>query len=225
MQGKIISESSLSNATVTFLLVFLTICILFAPIDTFGVQPISQRVEPGMHNSNSSAKALVLYFSRTGNTEAMAMEIAGRYQADLKNIRADDYNNDIAGSIKANIDAWNNERISVINPETIDMARYQVIFLGSPIWWYRPAVPLWTFLEKNNFQGKSVVLFNTFNSRFKAENIEEFQKLVEEKGGEFLDHIYVRRGRVFDQIDRNELIMQVQKLLSDRESKWIEVLR
>ena len=225
MQGIKTSELSLADATVTLLLVLLAICILLAPIDTFGEQSISQRVEPGMRNSNSSANALVIYFSRTGNTQAMAMEIASRYQADLKNIKADDYSDDFTGSIKANIDAWNNERISVINPESIDMARYHVIFLGSPIWWYRPAVPLWTFVEKNDFQDKSVVLFNTFNSQFKAEYIEEFQKLVEEKGGDFLDHIYVRRGRIYDQIDRNELIMQVRKLLNDRESKWIEVLR
>jgi len=225
MQGINISESSLAEATVIILLVLLAICILFSPMDTFGEETASHRVEPGMRNNDSSANVLVIYFSRTGNTEAVAMEIANRYQADLTNIKADDYSDDFTGSIKANIDAWNKKRISVISPEAIDMARYKVIFLGSPIWWYRPAVPLWTFVERNNFQGKSVVLFNTFNSRFKAEYIEEFQKLVEEKGGDFLDHIYVRRGRVYDQIDRNELIEQFRKILEDRESKWIEVLR
>jgi len=116
-------------------------------------------------------------------------------------------------------------RQGCINPEKIDITRYNVIFLGSPIWWYRPAVPLWTFVEKHNLQGKNVILFNTFNSRFKAEYIDEFQKLVEDKGGNYLDHIYVRRGRIYDQIDRNELIKQFRELLKNRESKWIEVLR
>ncbi len=152
-----ITESSLTDATVTFLLVLLAVCILFLPIDAFGEEIANHRVEPGMRDNDSSANALVIYFFRTGNTEAIALEIANRYQADLKNIKADDYSDDFTGSIKANIDA--------------------------------------------------------------------FQKLVEEKGGNFLDHIYVRRGRVYDQIGGNELIRQFRKLLEDRESKWIEVLR
>jgi flavodoxin len=225
MQVKTISGLSLADTTVTFLLVIFSICFLLLPIDVFGEDTVSHRIEPGMPNSIGSKNALVIYFSRTGNTEAVAMEIANRYQADLKNIKADDYSDDFTGAIRANVDAWNKERISVISPVTIDMTRYKVIFLGSPIWWYRPAVPLWTFVEKNNFQGKSVVLFNTFNSRFKAEYIEEFQALVEEKGGDFIDHIYVRRGRIVSQIDRNELIKQFRKLLKNRESKWIEVIR
>ncbi len=216
---------SLENTIVTFLLVLVSICVLSSPTATFGEEITNHKVEPGARNNNSSANALVIYFSRTGNTEAVAIEIATRYQADLVNLKADDYDDDLSGSIKANIDAWKNERISVINPEVLDMAPYNIIFLGSPIWWYRPAVPLWTFVEKNNFQGKSIVLFNTFNSRFKAAYIEEFQKLVEKKGGRFLDHIYVRRGRIYDQIDRNELIKQFRILLKNRESKWIEVLR
>ena len=170
-------------------------------------------------------KALVIYFSHTGNTEAMAREIAARYQADIKNFRADEYSEDFSGSVKANRDAWNEKRFSVIDPETIDLSPNILIFLGSPIGWYRPAVLLWGFVEKNNFQGKNVILFNTFNSQFKAENIAEFQMLLGQKGGVFLDHICVRRGRVYNQIDREELLTQIRELLANRESKWIEVLR
>ena len=129
------------------------------------------------------------------------------------------------GSVIANIDAWNEQRASVIHPEMMDLSTYKPIYLGSPIWRYRPAVPLWTFVENNDFQDKQIVLFNTFNSQFKAENIAEFQKLVEQKGGVFLDHIYIRRGRVCNQIDREELLKQVRELLAIRERNWVEGLR
>ncbi len=194
-----------------FLWAVFAVCILLGSITTYG----------GENNRSSSIEgALVIYFSRTGNTEAMAREIAAKYDADIKTFRADEYSEDFSGSIKANIDAWNEQRLSIIEPETIDLSPYELIFLGSPIWWYRPAVPLWTFVEKNDFQGKRIVLFNTFNSQFKADNIVEFQKLVEQKGGAFLDHIYVRRGRVYNQIDREELLTQVRDLLRKSESKW-----
>ncbi len=121
---------------------------------------------------------LVLYYSLSGNTEIMAKAIASRYQADLIEIEAEEYSNDIIGRTRAWSDAWTEERNSTIDPGIIDLSRYRFIFLGSPIWWYRPAVPLWTFTEKNGFQGQEVVLFNTFNSRFKDKHINEFSDLV-----------------------------------------------
>jgi flavodoxin len=202
-------RASLMNIAV----LFVSLCSLLLPVDL-----------PAQGLEEGSASTLVIYFSRTGNTEIMAEEITSRYQADLKNIKADEYSANFKGSLKANRDAWNEKRISVINPEIIDLTQYQLIFLGSPIWWYRPAVPLWTFVEKNDLDGKSIVLFNTYNSRFKKEHIDEFEQLVTQKGGVFVDHISVRRGRVFNQIDKKELIRQVQQLLLDRENNWIELV-
>ena len=163
---------------------------------------------------------LVLYYSLSGNTDIMAKAIAYRYQADLIEIEAQEYSNDIIGSIRANTDAWTEERNSTIDPGIIDLNRYRFIFLGSPIWWFRPAVPLWTFVVKNNFQSQNIVLFNTFNSRFKDKYINEFSDLVKSKGGNLGDHIFIRRGRWYNQLDQNELVEQIQTLIKSKESQW-----
>jgi len=163
---------------------------------------------------------LVLYYSLSGKTDIMAKTIASRYQADLIEIEAEEYSNDIIGSTRANADAWAEERNSTIDPAIIDLNRYRFIFLGSPIWWYRPAVPLWTFVGKNNFQSQNIILFNTFNSRFKDKHIDEFSDLVKSKGGNLGDHIFIRRGRWYNQLDQNELIEQIQKLIKSKETQW-----
>jgi len=163
---------------------------------------------------------LVLYYSLSGNTEIMAKAIASRYQADLIEIEAEEYSNDIIGSIRASADAWTEERNSTIDPGIIDLNRYRFIFLGSPIWWYRPAVPLWTFVVKNSFQSQNIILFNTFNSRFKDKHIDEFSDLVKSKGGNLSDHIFIRRGRWYNQLDQNELVEQIQTLIKSKETQW-----
>jgi len=163
---------------------------------------------------------LVLYYSLSGNTEIMAKAIASRYQADLIEIEGEEYSNDIIGSIRASADAWTEERNSTIDPGIIDLNRYRFIFLGSPIWWYRPAVPLWTFVVKNNFQSQNIILFNTFNSRFKDKHIAEFSDLVKSKGGSLSDHIFIKRGRWYNQLDRNELVEQIQTLIKSKETQW-----
>ena len=163
---------------------------------------------------------LVLYYSLTGNTEIMAKAIASRYQADLIEIEVEEYSNDIIGMIRASIDAWTEERNSTIDPGIIDLSRYRSIFLGSPIWWYRPAVPLWTFVVKNNFQNQNIIVFNTFNSRFKDKHMDEFSDLVKSKGGNLGDHIFIRRGRWYNQLDQNELVQEIQTLIKSKETQW-----
>lgn len=189
----------------------------------FGKDRTGHESKPYKRDGDLPSDVLVIYHSRTGNTETMAMEIARRFQSDLINIKAEAYSNGFSGLWNAIRDAWN-ELPAVINPEIVDMSKYRLIFLGSPTWWYRPTPPLWTFVEKNNFHGKAVVLFTTFNSSFKVEKIHEFQKWIEKMGGRFIAHIYVRRGRVINQISRDELINEVKKLLDTREDGWRKII-
>ncbi len=162
---------------------------------------------------------LVVYYSRSGNTEALAREIARKLAADIVRIESAAYSLDYKGWRRASKDAGS-EVLAQIKPEAVDMSRYRLVFLGSPIWWYRPAPPLWTFVEKNDFSGKPIILFNTFNSRFKPEKIQEFRRKIEEKGGKLVDHIYIRRGRVYYQKSGQELIREAQVLLDEKLGAW-----
>ncbi len=166
---------------------------------------------------------LVVYFSRSGYTEAMAREIARKFNADTVNIKSDKYSLDFTGWRNAANDADAQVTSVEITPETIDMSKYRLIFIGSPIWWYRPAPPLWTFVEKNNFLGKNVILFNTFNSRFKNEEIAKFQEALTKNNGKLLDHVFVRRGRVYYQITGQELIEQSKITVEEKMEEWLKV--
>jgi flavodoxin len=169
---------------------------------------------------DKATDVLVVYYSRSGNTEAMAREIARKFDADIVKIKAERYTLDYQGWRNANNDADDKVTTTEIKPDIVDMSKYRLVFLGSPIWWYRPAPPLWAFVENNDFQGKNVVLFNTFNSRFKVEEVEAFQRKIEEKGGRLIDHFFVRRGRVYYQKSGRQLIQEVQTLLDEKTKEW-----
>ena len=175
--------------------------------------------EPYERAADGPADVLVVYYSRSGHTETMAREIARRFDADVVRITTEAYSRDFEGWNEARRDAT--ERASAeISPATVDLSRYELIFVGSPIWMYRPSPPLWTFVEANDFHGRPVVLFNTFNSRFKDEHIEEFEQLVQTSNGRFLDHVYVRRGRIYYQLSGEELIAETRLRLDEREADW-----
>jgi flavodoxin len=174
---------------------------------------------PYRRERGGPANVLVLYYSRSGNTEAMAREIARRYQADIVALEAEAYPLDFGGWRRAGHDAWN-RLPAAIAPETLDITTYDLVFLGAPIWWFRPAPPLWTLVRNTAFRGKPVVLFNTFNSRFKSEEIDEFGRLIAHRGGRLIDHVYVRRGRILNQLSGNELMERVRDVLDTAAGRW-----
>ena len=180
---------------------------------------------PYTSKQDKASDVLVVYYSRSGNTEALAREIARSMQADILRIETKSYDLDFKGWLQANNDSRSKRKQVDITPAVVDLNRYRLIFLGSPIWWFRPAPPLWTFVEKNDFSGKEIVLFNTFNSKFKAEPIKDFQQEVEEKEGRLVDHIFIRRGRVYYQMSGKELIRQAQDLLEKKIREWQTIQR
>ncbi len=179
--------------------------------------------DPYLRNDNNPAKVLVICFSRNGNTEAMGKEISRHYNADLRFIGANAYERNLKGWYNAFSDA-KNETETPIEPEIINMNKYDLIFLGSPIWLFRPAPPLWTFVKANDFRNKQVVLFNTFNSRFEQKYIDEFRDLIINKGGDLIDHIYINRGRATPfQKDGNDVIEETNNLLKQKTVKYYPV--
>ncbi len=171
--------------------------------------------------TSKDADVLVIYYSRSGNTEAMAREIARKFKADIVRIESEKYTLDYDGWRQAGKDAGQQVVLTEIKPDTVDMREYRLVFLGSPIWWFRPAPPLLTFVEKNDFSDKNVVLFNTFNSRFKSAEIDKFKQKIEENGGRFIDHIYVRRGRVYNQMSGEQLIEQSREIVDQKMQEWL----
>jgi len=175
---------------------------------------------PYSPKQDKKSTALVVYYSRSGNTEAMAREVARKFNADIVKIEAERYPLDYQGWRNAANDADDKVTMVQITPEIVDMRKYRLVFIGSPIWWYRPAPPLWTFVEKNDFKEKNVVLFNTFNSRFKSDEIEKFRGEIEKKGGRLIDHIFIRRGRVYYQKSGEQLIGESQEIIREKMEKW-----
>jgi flavodoxin len=198
--------------------------IVIAAIASFVLIQVKDRTyfysPPYTPSQNNSTDVLVVYYSRSGNTEAMAREIARKFDADILQIEAERYSLDYRGWRNAANDADDKVTRVQIKPEAVDFEKYRLVFLGSPIWWYRPAPPLWTFVENNSFEEKRVILFNSFNSRFKSEEIEIFRKEIEKKGGRLIDHIFIRRGRVYYQKSGEQLIGESREIVEEKMKEW-----
>ena len=176
-------------------------------------------------NDPAAARTLVVVYSRSGNTLDVAKEAARYFDADLLRIHAAAYPRTIAGQRLAGQHADELVTTTPIVHEPVDLARYELVILCSPTWWFRPAVPLWSFVEKHDLVGRPVFLIMTGNSRMKESRTAPFRQLVHDKGGRFLQWLFVRRGRIYWQKTPAELRFEVRQALRAREQLWQNVRR
>ena len=141
-----------------------------SPSDDSNTKALSDTAEDGNKSTgNNSAKALVVYFSCTGNTKAVAGKIAELADADLYEIvpetpyTADDlnYSND---NCRANKEMNDSSSRPKIGSKTIDFSQYDTIYLGYPIWWGTMPKIINTFLDSYDLSGKTVHPFCTSGS-------------------------------------------------------------
>lgn len=137
-------------------------------------------------------KILVVYFSETGNTQKLAKLISDEVGGDFRRIE----------TVKRYptgqelFDYTKSERDEDARPELkdldVNMDDYDIIFVGYPIWWYTLPMPLYTFFDKYDFSGKTIVPFNTHEGSGDGGTYSTIKEW--EKDANVLDGLAIRGG-------------------------------
>ncbi|UWP61012.1 flavodoxin [Ruminococcus gauvreauii] len=112
------------------------------------------------------SKSLVAYFSASGTTKRLAEKLAKEIEADLFEIQAEtpyttadlDWRN---SNSRSSIEMNDRNCRPAIRSKAADMAQYELVFIGFPIWWYREPSIIDTFMESYDFSGKTLIPFAT----------------------------------------------------------------
>ncbi len=132
-----------------------------------GTEPSETPSEaPG--TEETSAKTLVVYFSATNNTEAVAGYIADAAGADIFELiptepyTADDLDwTDPDSRVSREHDDESLRVTELENSVPDNWSEYDTVFVGYPIWWGGAAWPMNGFVTANDFTGKTVIPFCT----------------------------------------------------------------
>ena len=154
-----------------------------------------------------------------------AKEVAKYFDADLLKIEAPQYDRNLKGNQLAAKHADEEVTITPIQHDSVDLTKYDLIFLCSPTWWYRPAIPLFSFVENHDFANKSVFLIMTGNSKKTDEKTGKFETLVKEKNGNLLDVLFIQRGRIYWQKTPKQVNNEVVNSLKERKDMWTEIVK
>lgn len=157
-----------------------------APVETSQPTENTPTEETAPADETAGGSVLVAYFSATGNTEAAAGYIADALGADTFEITpAEPYTSDDLN--------WTDPDSRVVyeyeNPDARDIALatdtpenwedYDTVFIGYPIWWGIAAWPVSSFVEANDFTGKTVIPFCTSSSSGLGESGDLLEELAD----------------------------------------------
>jgi len=126
-------------------------------------------------------KKLVAYFSASGVTAGVASKLAEAAGADLYEIKPE------VLYTKADLNWMNPKSRSTIEMKNLsfrpaladqnaNIAEYDTVFVGFPIWWYIAPTIINTFLESYDFSGKKIVLFATSGGSGFGKTVENLEK-------------------------------------------------
>ncbi len=115
------------------------------------------------------AKALVAYFSASGVTKKLATNLSEAIGADLFEIVPEKPYSKLDlmwmnPKSRSSVEMKDRSCRPAISSKVEDIAQYDVIFLGFPVWWYREPSIIDTFAESYDFSGKKIIPFATSGS-------------------------------------------------------------
>ena len=143
------------------------------------------------------SKKLVAYFSASGTTKEAAERLAKAAGADLFEIRpAIPYTsadlNWMDKKSRSSVEMNDPDSRPEIAETMPNMADYDTVFIGFPIWWYVAPHIIHTFLESYDFTGKTLVPFATSGGSGMGRTVDELRKLcpnVDWKAGKLVNGV------------------------------------
>lgn len=131
---------------------------------------------------------IIYYFSLTGNTKFAAEMLAEKLDAEV--IRLVD-NKSLDGNAVAK-----HEYSELADNPWGRMSGHDKVILMAPVWGFGIVPAMYTFIEKADLTGKSVIVGATsFFGRFSAKPpIKQYKAMVEKAGGTVLGDFYIKGG-------------------------------
>jgi len=150
-------------------------------------------------------KSLVVFYSLTGKTRVAAQAIGESLDAEVTEVeearaRTMGFSVYLAGGFAAITN-----RGSKINPMTIDISRYDRVFVGSPVWSWRPTPAINSFIYGTDFDGRTVIPFVTLGGESSRAPLANMTAKIQKRGGKVPGSFAVTTNRVSDEEIRTRI--------------------
>lgn len=142
----------------------------------------SESLEPNQNQETKDlGKSLIVYYSLTENTKAVAEEIQKQVNGELMRIETVEPYPEVYDEVLDVVEAQREAgELPTIVKQDVDLSDYDSIFLGTPIWFGEPALPVEKWISENELAGKRIYPFFTSGSSSINESMERYRELLDQ---------------------------------------------
>lgn len=178
---------------------------LFILLSIFLVTGCSKLNKSSKSNNEvkSHNNSVVLYFSATGNTKKIAERIASELNSDIIEIIPKEEYKPEDLNYNSDCRANREQKDSKSRPEiknTIDISKYDTIYLSYPIWWGTNPKIILTLLDTYDFTNKTIIPFCTSGSTEISGSVNDLRN--------YNNKLNIKDGKRFSINDNNDIIKE-----------------
>lgn len=145
--------------------------------------------------ASAQSRSLVLYYSQTSSTRTVAEELQRLTGADIESFDVTEpYDGDYKQTIDRCKDEMSRDYTPTLVPLKSDLAKYDTLYVGYPVWFGTYAPPVKALLATVCLDGKTIVPFCTFGSGGLSESVSHMRTAV--PGARVLDGFGIRQARI-----------------------------
>ena len=178
--------------------IIILLCISLLTLTACGTKKEEPKKEETVKESSNS---VVIYFSATGTTKSIAERIASKSNSDIIEIIPKEKYKDEDLNYNSDCRANREQNDSSARPEienTIDISKYDTIYLGYPIWWGTNPKIILTLLDTYDFTGKTIIPFCTSGSTGISGSVNDLKN--------YNSNLIIKDGKRFEANDSDEII-------------------
>jgi flavodoxin len=120
-------------------------------------------------------KVLVVFYSRTGHTRALAQRIAAALGADIEEIADRVDRRGVLGYLRSGRDAWLGRRSEIVPPAN-DPGKFDLVLIGTPVWNMSLSSPARSYLHDQAARLPQVAYFCTLGGSGAARVFRQMQQ-------------------------------------------------
>jgi len=156
---------------------FIVLVLMVAIVETAsGACSIESRKS---QSASQDTKILVAYFSWGGTTKKVAEEIAALTGADIFRVEPQKaYPTEYTPCTKVAKKERDENARPAIKSVVENMDKYDIVFIGCPVWWHTAPMIISTFAESYDLEGKTVVPFCTYAETYRDETLAKIVELT-----------------------------------------------
>ena len=146
-------------------------------------------------------KAIIIFYSYSGNTKKVVLEmkniLQGEYETKILQLDALDESKLF---FKQVIRAITNKRAKINEKIQFDLSEYDLVVIGTPVWAFAPVPALNTYLDKcTGLENKNAIVFATYGSGIgKDKCVNMIKTRIQEKGAQVLSQFLIQQFKIHD---------------------------